>query len=59
MEFDKNVTVYSGHSERESHEGLNLILAILDEISGFAQDNNSGNENAKTGDANIRHSVHL
>jgi hypothetical protein len=51
MEFDKNITVYSGHSERESHEGLNLILAILDEISGFAQDNNSGNENAKTGDA--------
>lgn len=51
MEFDKNVTVYSGHSERESHEGLNLILAILDEISGFAQDSASGNENAKTGDA--------
>jgi hypothetical protein len=51
MEFDKNVTVYSGHSERESHEGLNLILAILDEISGFAQESSSGNENAKTGDA--------
>jgi len=51
VEFDKAITVYSGHSERESHEGLNLILAILDEISGFAQDNASGNENAKTGDA--------
>lgn len=51
IEFDKAVTVYSGHSERESHEGLNLILAILDEISGFAQDSNTGNENAKTGDA--------
>jgi hypothetical protein len=51
IEFDKAVTVYSGHSERESHEGLNLILAILDEISGFAQDSASGNENAKTGDA--------
>ena len=51
MEFDKAVTVYSGHSERESHEGLNLILAILDEISGFAQESASGNENAKTGDA--------
>jgi hypothetical protein len=50
VEFDKTITVYSGHSERESHEGLNLILAILDEISGFAQDSNSGNENAKTGD---------
>jgi hypothetical protein len=51
IEFDKMVTVYSGHSERESHEGLNLILAILDEISGFAQTSESGNENAKTGDA--------
>lgn len=51
IEFDKMITVYSGHSERESHEGLNLILAILDEISGFAQTNESGNENAKTGDA--------
>lgn len=51
VEFDKAVTVYSGHSERESHEGLNLILAVLDEISGFAQDSVSGNENAKTGDA--------
>ena len=51
VEFDKAITVYSGHSERESHEGLNLILSILDEISGFAQESNSGNENAKTGDA--------
>ena len=51
VEFDKAITVYSGHSERESHEGLNLILAILDEISGFAQESSSGNENAKTGDA--------
>ena len=50
IEFDRAITVYSGHSERESHEGLNLILAILDEISGFAQDSASGNENAKTGD---------
>jgi hypothetical protein len=51
IEFDKSITVYSGHSERESHEGLNLILAVLDEISGFAQESASGNENAKTGDA--------
>lgn len=51
VEFDKAITVYSGHSERESHEGLNLMLAILDEISGFAQESTSGNENAKTGDA--------
>ena len=51
VEFDKSVTVYSGHSERESHEGLNLIAAVLDEISGFSQESASGNENAKTGDA--------
>lgn len=51
VEFSKNITVYSGHSERESHEGLNLILAILDEISGFAQTSNTGNEQAKTSDA--------
>jgi hypothetical protein len=51
ISFNKSITVYSGHSERESHEGLNLILAVLDEISGFAQESVSGNENAKTGDA--------
>ena len=31
--FNKSITVYSGHSERESHEGLNLFMAVLDEIS--------------------------
>ena len=51
VEFDKAITVYSGHSERESHEGLNLMLAVLDEISGFSSESASGNENAKTGDA--------
>jgi hypothetical protein len=50
IEFDKSITVYSGHSERESAEGLNLILAILDEISGFALETTSGNEQAKTAD---------
>jgi len=50
IEFDKAITVYSGHSERESHEGLNLFLAVLDEISGFASDNNTGNEQGKTAD---------
>lgn len=51
IDFDKSVAVYSGHSERESHEGLNILLAILDEISGFAMDNPSGLEKAKTGQA--------
>jgi len=36
IEFDKNVTVYSGHSEREAFEGYNTLVVILDEISGFA-----------------------
>lgn len=51
VEFEKSITLYSGHSERESHEGLNLILAILDEISGFAQTSATENMNAKTGQA--------
>ena len=50
IEFDKSVTVYSGHSERESHEGLNLLLAVLDEISGFASEVGTGNEQGKTAD---------
>jgi hypothetical protein len=50
IEFDKAITVYSGHSERESHEGLNLILAVLDEISGFATDVGTGNDQGKTAD---------
>lgn len=50
IEFDQSITVYSGHSERESHEGLNLILAVLDEISGFASEVGTGNEQGKTAD---------
>jgi hypothetical protein len=50
VEFDHAITVYSGHSERESHEGLNLILAVLDEISGFAQEIGTGNDQGKTAD---------
>lgn len=50
IEFDHAITVYSGHSERESHEGLNLILAVLDEISGFASEVSTGNDQGKTAD---------
>ena len=50
VEFDKAITVYSGHSERESHEGLNLLMAVLDEISGFVSEVASGNEQGKTAD---------
>lgn len=35
IEFDKGVRVHSGHSEMESFEGYNLLVAILDEIAGF------------------------
>ena len=49
MSFNKAITVYSGHSERESHEGLNIFIAILDEISGFIQKSiSNSNEQAKT-----------
>jgi hypothetical protein len=51
IEFDKEVTVHSGHSQRESWEGYNVIIVILDEISGFDLDSTSGNEQAKTASA--------
>ncbi len=54
IEFDKAITVYSGHSERESHEGLNLLLAVLDEISGFASEVATGNEQGKTADNKLK-----
>jgi hypothetical protein len=50
IEFNKSITVYSGHSERESAEGLNLVLAVLDEISGFAMEGAGGNDQGKTAD---------
>ena len=40
--------MHSGHSQRESWEGYNLLFAVLDEISGFDLDSTSGNEQAKT-----------
>jgi len=46
--FDKNITCHSGHSERESWEGYNVICVILDEISGFSMDSTSGNDQSKT-----------
>ena len=50
ISFSKSITVYSGHSERESHEGLNLFMAVLDEISGFSTEVGTGNEQGKTAD---------
>ena len=51
VEFDKEVTVHSGHSQRESWEGYNVLIVILDEISGFDLESTSGNEQAKTASA--------
>jgi hypothetical protein len=51
IKFDKNVNVYSGHSQREAWEGYNVITVILDEISGFAMENTTGHDQAKTADA--------
>ena len=48
VEFDKSVTVHSGHSEREAWEGYNVIVIILDEISGFELESTTGHEQAKT-----------
>jgi hypothetical protein len=42
IDFDKNITLYSGHSEREAWEGYNVIMVILDEIDGFAESSAMG-----------------
>lgn len=49
VKFDKNINLYSGHSEREAWEGYNTIMVVLDEISGFATESTS--ESKKTADA--------
>ncbi len=48
VEFDKEITVHSGHSESEAWEGYNVIVVILDEISGFELESNTGHAQAKT-----------
>lgn len=37
IEYDKNVTAISGHSDAESQEGLNLMLGVADEIDAFKE----------------------
>ena len=54
IEFDKGVTVHSGHSQRESWEGYNVLVVFLDEIAGFDMESTSGNEQAKTAGAIYR-----
>jgi hypothetical protein len=48
VEFNKSITVHSGHSEREAWEGFNLLFCVLDEISAFNIDSNTGHQTAKT-----------
>jgi hypothetical protein len=48
VEFDKSITVHSGHSESEAWEGYNVLIIILDEISGFELESTSGHSQAKT-----------
>lgn len=48
INFDKSINVISGHSESESLEGYNVILVVLDEISGFAMESTTGNAKAVT-----------
>ena len=48
VEFDKEITVHSGHSESEAWEGYNVLVVILDEISGFELESTSGHAQAKT-----------
>lgn len=54
IEFDKNVTAHSGHSEREAWEGYNLLMVVLDEIAGFASEQElagTQSDRGKTADA--------
>jgi hypothetical protein len=38
VRFEKGIYLYSGHSQAEAMEGLNLIAVILDEIAAFKTD---------------------
>jgi hypothetical protein len=45
IEFDHSITVHSLNSEGEGTEGLNILVAVLDEIDGF-DDNDPETPNA-------------
>lgn len=38
ISFPKRITCYSGHSDEEAQEGMNLFFAVLDEIAAFNTD---------------------
>jgi hypothetical protein len=46
IEFDHSITVHSLNSEGEGTEGLNILVAVLDEIDGF-DENDPETPNAK------------
>ena len=55
IDYDKNIVSISGHSDAESQEGLNLLLAVADEIDAFrskkevlARRGNAGREPTKS-----------
>jgi len=49
IRFKKNIDLVSGHSDAETLEGKNLLLAVADEISAFAMaDSATGSRTAPT-----------
>ena len=46
INFDKNISCYSGHSEREAWEGYNFIAVVLDEIAAFKTESELANSNS-------------
>lgn len=56
IEFDKNITIYSLHSSFEAAEGLNILVAVLDELDGFAFDDANDIYKALSGTVSSRFS---
>ncbi len=52
IEFpEKNITVISGNSESESLEGYNVLIVVLDEISGFKMATTTSTANSITAES--------
>lgn len=51
VHFAKNITAWSGHSDKEGMEGYNLYAAVADEISAFKTDKELGLEEEDAGTA--------
>lgn len=43
IEFDKNVRIHSLNSENEGTEGLNILVAVLDELDSFDEGDTTSN----------------